>query len=108
MLVNYDQVSQNLTQAIVEANRTQKNFIAEEILRKNRKVVGTCRLVMKTGSDNFRQSAAQRIMKRIKAKGRLCCTNGVKDSLFESSMIAGGHEQLDPDEVQDHELVGLQ
>ena len=39
---------------------------------------------------------------------RLCCTNGVKDSLFESSMIAGGHEQLDPDEVQDHELVGLQ
>ena len=38
----------------------------------------------------------------------LCCTNGVKDSLFESSMIAGGHEQLDPDEVQDHELVGLQ
>ena len=42
------------------------------------------------------------------APQRLCCTNGVKDSQFESSMIAGGHEQLDPDEVQDHELVGLQ
>ena len=69
MLANYDQVPQNLMQAIVDANRTRKDFIAEEILRKNPKVVGIYRLVMKIGSDNFRQSAVQGIMKRIKAKG---------------------------------------
>lgn len=69
MLANYEQVPQNLMQAIVDANRTRKDFIAEEILRKDPKVVGIYRLTMKTGSDNFRQSAVQGIMKRIKAKG---------------------------------------
>ena len=69
MLANYDQVPQNLMKAIVDANRTRKDFIADEIIRKAPKVVGIYRLVMKTGSDNFRQSAVQGIMKRIKAKG---------------------------------------
>ncbi len=69
MLANYDQVPQNLMQAIVDANRTRKDFIAEEILRRAPKVVGIYRLVMKAGSDNFRQSAVQGIMKRIKSKG---------------------------------------
>ncbi len=69
LLANYDQVPQNLMQAIVEANRTRKDFIAEEILRRGPKVVGIYRLVVKAGSDNFRQSAVQGIMKRLKAKG---------------------------------------
>ena len=56
-------------QAIVDANRTRKDFIADSILSRNPKVVGVYRLVMKTGSDNFRASAIQGIMKRIKAKG---------------------------------------
>jgi UDPglucose 6-dehydrogenase len=67
LLANYDQVPQNLMQAIVDANRTRKDFIAEEILRRGPKVVGIYRLVMKAGSDNFRQSAVQGIMKRLKA-----------------------------------------
>jgi UDPglucose 6-dehydrogenase len=69
LLANYDQVPQNLMQAIVDANRTRKDFIAEEILRRGPKVVGIYGLVMKAGSDNFRQSAVQGIMKRLKAKG---------------------------------------
>lgn len=69
MLANFDQVPQNLMKAIVDANRTRKDFIADEIIRKAPKVVGIYRLVMKAGSDNFRQSAVQGIMKRIKAKG---------------------------------------
>lgn len=69
LLANYDAVPQNLIQAVVEANRTRKNFLADEIIRANPRVVGIYRLVMKEGSDNFRQSAIQGIMKRIKAKG---------------------------------------
>lgn len=69
LLANYDQVPNNLVKAIVEANRTRKDFIAESIIAKNPKVVGIYRLVMKSGSDNFRASAIQGIMKRIKAKG---------------------------------------
>lgn len=69
LLANYSEVPQNLIHAIVEANRTRKDFIAEEILRKNPGIVGVYRLVMKSGSDNFRASAVQGIMKRIKAKG---------------------------------------
>lgn len=69
LLANYDAVPQNLIQAVVEANRTRKDFIADSIIRKNPKVVGVYRLVMKTGSDNFRASAIQGVMKRIKAKG---------------------------------------
>jgi len=69
LLANYNDVPQNLIQAVVEANRTRKDFVAESIIRKNPKVVGVYRLVMKTGSDNFRASAIQGVMKRIKAKG---------------------------------------
>ena len=69
LLANYDQVPQNLIQAIVSSNVTRKDFVAEEILKLKPKVVGFYRLVMKKGSDNFRSSAIQGIMKRIKAKG---------------------------------------
>ena len=69
LLANYDQVPQTLIQAIVASNTTRKDFIADEIINKNPKIVGFYRLVMKEGSDNFRSSAIQGIMKRIKAKG---------------------------------------
>ena len=69
LLANYEDVPNNLVKAIVEANRTRKDFVADSVLRRNPKVVGVYRLVMKTGSDNFRASAMQGVMKRIKAKG---------------------------------------
>ncbi|MGO2353194.1 MAG: nucleotide sugar dehydrogenase [Marinomonas foliarum] len=69
LLANYDKVPNNLVRAIVDANATRKDFIAESILKNNPKVVGIYRLVMKVGSDNFRASAIQGVMKRIKAKG---------------------------------------
>ena len=69
LLANYGHVPQTLIQAIVSSNTTRKDFIAEEILKRDPKVVGFYRLVMKVGSDNFRSSAIQGIMKRIKAKG---------------------------------------
>lgn len=69
LLANYDAVPNNLIRAIVDANRTRKDFIADSILEKNPKKVGVYRLVMKAGSDNFRASAIQGVMKRIKAKG---------------------------------------
>lgn len=69
LLANYDDVPQTLIQAIVDANRTRKDFVAESILKKQPKCVGIYRLVMKAGSDNFRASAVQGIMKRLKAKG---------------------------------------
>ncbi|WP_439449242.1 nucleotide sugar dehydrogenase [Stenotrophomonas sp. ATs4] len=69
LLANYSDVPQNLIHAIVEANRTRKDFIADEIIARNPRVVGVYRLVMKSGSDNFRASAIQGVMNRIKAKG---------------------------------------
>ncbi|HEY9148139.1 MAG TPA: nucleotide sugar dehydrogenase [Gammaproteobacteria bacterium] len=69
LLANYQDVPSNIIKAIVEANTTRKDFIAESILKRNPKVVGIYRLVMKSGSDNFRASAIQGVMKRIKAKG---------------------------------------
>lgn len=69
LLANYSQVPSNLIQAIVDSNRTRKDFIADSILAKNPSVVGIYRLVMKSGSDNFRASAIQGVMKRLKSKG---------------------------------------
>lgn len=69
LLANYQNVPNNLITAIVEANRTRKDFIADSILKCNPKIVGVYRLIMKTGSDNFRASAMQGIMKRLKAMG---------------------------------------
>jgi UDPglucose 6-dehydrogenase len=69
MLANYQSVPQNLIQAIVQSNTTRKDFIADSILAKQPKTVGVYRLIMKAGSDNFRSSSIQGIMKRIKAKG---------------------------------------
>lgn len=69
LLANYDQVPQNLIRAVVDANTTRKDFIADRILARAPKRVGVYRLVMKAGSDNWRQSSIQGIMKRVKAKG---------------------------------------
>lgn len=69
LLANYNKVPQNLIQAIIESNRTRKDFIADSIVRQNPRVVGIYRLVMKAGSDNFRSSSIQGVMKRVKAKG---------------------------------------
>lgn len=69
LLANYQEVPQNLMRAIVDSNSTRKDFVATDILRRQPKVVGIHRLIMKAGSDNFRASSVQGIMKRIKAKG---------------------------------------
>lgn len=69
LLANYQDVPQHLIRAIVDSNRTRKDFIADQIISRNPRTVGIYRLVMKAGSDNFRASAIQGIMKRIKAKG---------------------------------------
>lgn len=69
LLANYKDVPQNMMRAVVDANRTRKDFIADSIIARKPKVVGIYRLVMKQGSDNFRASAIQGVMKRIKAKG---------------------------------------
>ena len=69
LLANYDRVPQNLIQAIVTSNTTRKDFIADQIIAKQPQTVGIYRLAMKSGSDNFRSSAVQGVMKRIKAKG---------------------------------------
>lgn len=69
LLANYSDVPQSLIRAVVDANRTRKDFIADQIIARRPKTVGVYRLVMKAGSDNFRQSSIQGIMKRVKAKG---------------------------------------
>ena len=72
LLANYDQVPQNLIGAVVDSNRTRKDFIADQIIARRPRMVGVYRLVMKAGSDNFRDSSVQGIMKRIKGKGIEC------------------------------------
>lgn len=69
LLANYADVPQNIMSAVVDANRTRKDHIADMIIKRNPNIVGIYRLTMKAGSDNFRQSAVQGVMKRIKGKG---------------------------------------
>lgn len=89
LLANYMDVPQNLIAAVVEANRTRKDFIASEILRTNPKTVGIYRLTMKSGSDNFRSSSVQGVMKRIKAKGAdvIIYEPSLSDAVFYNSEI---------------------
>lgn len=89
LLANYREVPQNLIHAIVEANTTRKDFIAEEIIARRPKVVGVYRLIMKAGSDNFRASSIQGIMKRIKAKGIpvIVYEPALKDNEFYNSKV---------------------
>lgn len=69
MLANYQDVPQNLIQAIVDSNATRKDFIVSDILKRNPKIVGIYRLVMKAGSDNFRSSSILSVMKRLRTQG---------------------------------------
>ena len=89
LLANYKNVPNNMIGAIVDANTTRKDFIADSIIKRNPKVVGVYRLVMKTGSDNFRASAIQGIMKRIKAKGIevVVYEPALKDEAFFNSRV---------------------
>ncbi|WZH52228.1 MAG: nucleotide sugar dehydrogenase [Nocardioides alkalitolerans] len=91
---NYSDVPQNLISAIVEANTTRKDFIAEDVLRRNPTTVGIYRLIMKSGSDNFRASSIQGVMKRIKAKGVevVIYEPSLEDDLFFNSEVV---EDLD-------------
>ena len=88
LLANYEKVPQNLIQAIVTSNSTRKGFIADEILKKKPNIVGFYLLAMKEGSDNFRSSAIQGIMKRIRAKG-------VTIVIFEPSIVGGRYFSSD-------------
>jgi len=96
LLANYDEVPSNLIKAIVDSNRTRKDFIAELILAKQPRVVGIYRLVMKSGSDNFRASAIQGIMKRIKAKGIevIVYEPILKEALFYNSQVMHDLEEF--------------
>jgi UDPglucose 6-dehydrogenase len=89
LLANYSEVPQNLIRAIVDANRTRKDFLADQIIARGPRVVGVYRLVMKAGSDNFRQSSIQGIMKRIKAKGIevIVYEPGLSERLFFNSRV---------------------
>ncbi len=89
LLVNYDKVPNNLIQAIVDANRTRKDFVAQSIMARNPSIVGIYRLVMKSGSDNYRASAIQGVMKRLKGKGIevVVYEPTLKDDMFYGSRV---------------------
>ena len=89
-------VPSNIIQAIVDANRTRKDFIANAVLKRNPKVVGIYRLVMKAGSDNFRASAIQGVMKRIKAKGIEIVVHEptIKEASFYNSRVINNLEEF--------------
>ena len=95
LLKNYELVPNNIIRAIVDANSTRKDFIANQIIKKKPKIVGIFRLIMKTGSDNFRDSAIQGVMKRINAKGIKMIIyepNLEKKSFFGSRLIKDFNE----------------
>lgn len=96
LLANYEAVPNNIMRAIVDANRTRKDFISDQILAKNPKKVGIYRLVMKAGSDNFRQSSIQGIMKRLKAKGVevIVYEPVLKEELFYNSKVITDLEEF--------------
>ena len=96
LLANYNNVPQNIISAIVEANRTRKDFIAEQILAKKPKTVGIYRLTMKAGSDNFRQSSIQGVMKRIKADGVnvIIYEPSLNEETFYSSKVVNDLEEF--------------
>ena len=97
LLANYEKVPQTLIEAIVTSNTTRKDFIANEILKKKPNVVGFHRLVMKEGSDNFRSSAVQGVMKRIKAKG---ITVVIFEPSFDGDIFFGSKVLLDIEEFK--------
>jgi len=99
LLANYNTVPNNIIQAIVDANRTRKDFIADSILAKKPKKVGVYRLIMKSGSDNFRASAIQGVMKRIKAKGIEVevFEPALEEELFFGSKVVKNFEQFKND-----------
>jgi UDPglucose 6-dehydrogenase len=102
LLANFQDVPNNMVRAIVDSNSTRKDFIADSVIKRNPKVVGIYRLVMKSGSDNFRASAIQGIMKRIKAKGiEVVIYEPVfeEDSFFNSRVIADLNEFKDISDV---------
>lgn len=96
LLANYEDVPNNIITAIVEANRTRKDFVADEIMAKHPKVVGIYRLTMKHDSDNFRHSSIQGIMKRLKAKGIevIVYEPALKEDTFFSSKVERNFEQF--------------
>ncbi len=96
LLANYANVPNNLIQAVVDANRTRKDFIAEHILEMNPKRVGIYRLTMKSNSDNFRQSSIQGVMKRLKAKGLevIVYEPAMKEDTFFGSVVMKDFEQF--------------
>ena len=96
LLKNYNNVPNNLIQAIVDANTTRKDFISNQIINKKPQIVGIFRLVMKEGSDNFRTSAIQGIMKRIKAKGIKVIVYEplLNDELFFNSEVINNIEEF--------------
>lgn len=96
LLANYDTVPQNIIRAIVEANSTRKDYLADQIIKSKPDVVGIYRLVMKTGSDNFRQSSIQGIMKRIKSKGIkvIIYEPALRDNFFFNSTVEDSLEDF--------------
>ena len=101
LLANYNDVPNNLIKAIVDANSTRKDFIADSILRKNPKVVGIYRLIMKIESDNIRSSSIQGIMKRIKAKGIevIIYEPLIEDNFFNSKVIKDLNEFINLSDI---------